>query len=85
MGFFLISPTEKLDRNTSPEELCQQFQQQQRWKKSTRKVCKGLNRGRRSLLYADNDDKDGVGKDDALDSCNNENNDDFERKIWTNI
>ena len=85
MGFFLISPTEKLDRNTSPEELCQQFQQQQRWKKSTRKVCKGLNHGRRSLLYAYNDDKDGVGKGDALDSCNNENNDDFERKIWTNL
>ena len=38
-----------------------------------------------SLLYADNDDKDGVGKGDALDSCNNENNDDFERKIWTNL
>ena len=83
--FFLTSPTEKLDRNTSPEELCQQFQQQQRWKKSTRKVCKGLNHGRRSLLYADNDDKDGVGKGDALDRCNNENNDDFERTIWTNL
>ena len=38
-----------------------------------------------SLLYADNDDKDGVGKGDALDSCNNENNDEFERTIWTNL
>ena len=42
------------------------------------------------LLFADNDDKagvenDGVGEGDALDSCNNENNDDFERKIWTNL
>ena len=78
--FFLISPTEKLDRNTSPEELCQQFQRQQRWKKSTRKVCKGLN----------HDDKDGVeddvvGEGDALDSCNNANNDDFERTMSTNI
>ena len=38
-----------------------------------------------SLLNADNDDKDGVGEGDALDSCNNGNNDDFERKIWTNL
>ena len=37
------------------------------------------------LLYADNDDKDDVGEGDALDSCNNGNNDDFERKIWTNL
>ena len=37
------------------------------------------------LLYADNDDKDDVGEGDALDSCNNENDDDFERKIWTNL
>ena len=37
------------------------------------------------LLFADNDDKDGVGEGDALDSCNNGNNDDFERKIWTNL
>ena len=50
LGFFLISPTEKLERNTSPEELCQQFQRQQRWKKSTRKVCKGLNHGRRCSM-----------------------------------
>ena len=42
------------------------------------------------LLFADNDDKagvenDGVGEGDALDRYNNENNDDFERTIWTNL
>ena len=41
-------------------------------------------------VVADNDDKDGieddgVGEDDALDSCTNENHDDFERTIWTNL
>ena len=41
-------------------------------------------------VVADNDvkdgvDDDGVGKGDALDSCNNENHDDFERTIWTNL
>ena len=42
------------------------------------------------LLFADNDDKagvedDGVGECDALDRYNHENNDDFERTIWTNL
>jgi len=37
------------------------------------------------LNHDDDDDKGGVGEGDALDSCNNENNDDFERTIWTNL
>ena len=86
LGFFLISPTEKLERNTSPEELCQQFQRQQRWKKSTRKVCKGFIPGRRcSLLIMMT--KLALVKVialKALGSCNNEKNDDFERTMWTN-